>query len=110
MRSHQKPWTAFVHHGSERISRRLLFEWRARNFDPEQITEVEVRFEPVADADDCTRIVLEHRGWDAIPADHPARHGLRGGAFCDMIGLHWGELLTAYRGHAKRHANTMARG
>jgi uncharacterized protein YndB with AHSA1/START domain len=73
---------------------RLCFEWRQRNFEPGQRTEVEVRFEPAGGG---TRVVLEHRGWDRIPAGHPARHGLAGAAFSDMIGLHWGDLVTSYR-------------
>ena len=73
---------------------RLVFEWRARNFAPGEVTEVEVRFER---AERGTRVVLEHRGWEAIPAKHPVRHGLSGTAFTDMIGLWWADLLTSYR-------------
>jgi uncharacterized protein YndB with AHSA1/START domain len=78
--------------------RRLVFEWRGRNFAPDESTEVELRFEPAGEG---TRVTLEHRGWEAIRGDHPARHGLRGEAFTSMIGLHWGELATAYRVHVK---------
>jgi uncharacterized protein YndB with AHSA1/START domain len=74
--------------------RRLMFEWRPSNFAPGEVTEVEVRFEPAGDG---TRVTLEHRGWDAIRGDHPARHGLREHAFAAMIGKHWGELMTAFR-------------
>jgi uncharacterized protein YndB with AHSA1/START domain len=76
---------------------RLVFEWRARNFAPGEVTEVEVRFER---AERGTRVVLEHRGWEAIGAKHPVRHGLSGTAFTDMIGLWWAELLTSYRTRA----------
>lgn len=75
---------------------RLVFEWRIRNFAPGECTEVEVRFEPSANG---TRVTLEHRGWGALRGDHPARHGLDGSAFRDMIGLWWGELLTSLRAH-----------
>ena len=75
---------------------RLAFEWRARNFAPGEITQVEVTFQA---AEGGTRVVLEHRGWEHIAADHPVRHGLTGTAFTDMIGLWWGELLTSYRAH-----------
>ncbi|HEX9573513.1 MAG TPA: SRPBCC domain-containing protein [Myxococcales bacterium] len=78
---------------------RLLFEWRARNFAPGEVTEVEVRFER---AERGTRVVLEHRGWEAIPAKHPVRHGLAGPAFTDMMGLWWAELLTSYRTRAAK--------
>jgi uncharacterized protein YndB with AHSA1/START domain len=76
---------------------RLAFEWRARNFEPGEVTQVEIRFEP---AEGGTSVVLEHGGWEAIAARHPVRHGLTGTAFTDMIGLWWGELMTSYRVHA----------
>ena len=72
----------------------LRFEWRARNFAPGEVTEVEVRFDA---AKSGTRVTLEHRGWAAIRRDHPARHGLEGSAFVAKIGLHWGEVVTGFR-------------
>ena len=56
--------------------RRLVFGWRQASFCAGQSTEVEVRFEPVGEE---TRVSLEHRGWDAIPQDHVARHGFAEG-------------------------------
>ncbi|HWE25132.1 MAG TPA: SRPBCC domain-containing protein [Myxococcales bacterium] len=79
---------------------RLAFEWRGRNFAPGEVTQVEIRFER---AEGGTSVALEHRGWEAIAAKHPVRHGLTGTAFTDMIGLWWGELLTSYRAHAARN-------
>jgi hypothetical protein len=76
---------------------RLVLQWRGRDFRPGDTTEVEVRFEPAAGA---TRVTLEHRGWDRLPADHPARHGFTGLAFADMIGLWWADLLVAMRANA----------
>lgn len=73
---------------------RLVFEWRNANFAPDECTEVEVRFEASGAG---TRVTLEHRGWETIRPDHPARHGEQGRAFSAMIGNHWAELLTAYR-------------
>jgi hypothetical protein len=73
---------------------RLLFEWRNANFAPDERTEVEVWFES---APGGTQVILEHRGWSALRPDHPARHGLEGGAFTSMIGMWWGELLTSLR-------------
>jgi uncharacterized protein YndB with AHSA1/START domain len=78
---------------------RLVFEWRGTTFAPGEKTEVEVRFERTAGG---TRVLLEHRGWDGLRRDHPARHGLEGGAFTSMIGLWWGDLLTLLRAHANR--------
>ena len=71
----------------------LVFSLRGRN---QEQTEVEVRFES---ADAGTRVVVEHRGFDAIPPDHPARHGLVGGAFTSMMGVWWGDLVLALRVH-----------
>ncbi|HJZ86708.1 MAG TPA: SRPBCC domain-containing protein [Polyangia bacterium] len=75
---------------------RLEFEWRGVNFKPGEKTVVEVRF---AKAGAGTLVTVEHRGWSALPADHPARHGLVGPAFSRMIGLWWGELMTSLREH-----------
>ncbi|HJS74162.1 MAG TPA: SRPBCC domain-containing protein [Vicinamibacteria bacterium] len=76
---------------------RLLFDWRARNFEPGETTVVEVRFE---ESGKGTRVTLEHRGWDSIPADHPARHGWTGEAFTSMIGLRWADQLVSLRARA----------
>jgi uncharacterized protein YndB with AHSA1/START domain len=76
---------------------RLVFDWRARNFQPGEKTVVEVRFER---ADQGTRVTLEHRGWDSIPENHPARHGWTGEAFSSMIGLRWADLLVSLRHRA----------
>ena len=76
---------------------RLLFEWRNTNFAPHEHTEVEVRFEASPSG---TRVTVEHRGWEALRKDHPARHGLEDGPFLRMIGLWWGDLLTGLRLHA----------
>lgn len=78
---------------------RLVFEWRARDFAPGEATEVDVRFEK---AEGGTRVVLENRGWEKIPAGHPVRHGLSGVAFMDAMGLWWAEILTAFRSRADR--------
>jgi uncharacterized protein YndB with AHSA1/START domain len=76
--------------------KRLAFEFRLPSFGPTDKTEVEVRFEPEGEK---TRVSLEHRGWDRLPAGHPARHGLEGGAFATLVGLYWGDLLVAARAH-----------
>jgi len=78
---------------------RLVFEFRALAFEPGQITEVEVRFQAV---DGGTRVTLEHRGWGALRADHPVRHGLEGEAFGSMLGLWWAELLQSLGRRARR--------
>jgi uncharacterized protein YndB with AHSA1/START domain len=75
-------------------AKRLVFEWRQEGFSPGERTEVEVRFEAASGG---TRVTVEHRGWDALAADHAARHGLTGNAFTSMIGLRWGDALTGLR-------------
>jgi hypothetical protein len=78
---------------------RLVLSWRNENFEPDQVTEVDVRFEPVVGG---TRVTLVHRGWDSLPAGHEARHGLEGRAFSGMIGGWWGELAMSFRSRAAR--------
>lgn len=50
---------------------RLAFTWRQANFTPDQVTSVDVTFEPVGAE---TRVSVTHRGWDTIPQDHVSRH------------------------------------
>ncbi|HYD88343.1 MAG TPA: SRPBCC domain-containing protein [Vitreimonas sp.] len=71
---------------------RLAFTWRQASFSPEQQTHVEVRFEPVGDE---TRVTVEHRGWDAIPQGHAARHGFPLAATQMRLAEHWRALLGA---------------
>lgn len=86
---------------------RLVFEWRAANFAPEEKTEVEVVFTPVARG---TQVTVTHRGWDRIRPDHPARHGLDVGAFLRMMGMWWSDLLTSMREHAAERSPPPRRG
>ena len=73
---------------------RLVFSWRNVNFAPNEETEVEVEFKATAGG---TLVTVTHRGWAALRADHPARHGLVGAAFARMIGLWWGEQMASLR-------------
>ena len=81
---------------------RLVFEWRLRSFLPGERTEVEVRFE---EAPEGTRVRVEHRGWDSLRADHPARFGYTGLAFADIVGLWWADLLVSIKSHARSYNN-----
>jgi uncharacterized protein YndB with AHSA1/START domain len=78
---------------------RLALTWRLPNFTPDQATRVSVSFEPAGDG---TRIRVTHSGWDAVPGEHPARHGLAGRDFVLMRGQWWGDVLTAAKRHAER--------
>lgn len=74
----------------------LELEWRGVNFKPHETTFVTVRFEPKRDG---TLVTVRHRGWSALPDDHPVRHGQTGAAFSRTIGLWWGDLMTSLREH-----------
>ena len=81
--------------GSREVGR--VVEWKPGEwlvFGWDYGTEVEVRFEGVAGG---TRVSLEHRGWEKVPANHPARHGYTGSAFTGMLGLRWADGLNALR-------------
>lgn len=80
---------------------RLVLRWRNVNFAAHESTEVEVRMASARDGA-ATLVTVIHRGWSALPPDHPARHGLEAAAFVRMIGLWWGDLLTALRVHTER--------
>jgi len=80
-------------------SERLIFEWRASNFAPDECTEVEVTFEPSVSG---TFVTVEHRGWSAIRADHPVRHGQDVATFIRMMGMWWGDQMTSMRLQAIR--------
>jgi uncharacterized protein YndB with AHSA1/START domain len=87
---------------------RLALTWRLTNFAPDQVTHVEVRFEPVAEG---TRVTVTHSGWDSLPPEHPARHGLIGREFILMRGRWWGDLLAAAKHHSElRRFRVHARG
>jgi uncharacterized protein YndB with AHSA1/START domain len=80
---------------------RIELEWRAVNFKPHETTFVEVLFVP---SNDGTMVTVRHWGWSALPADHPARHGLNGPAFSSMMGMWWSGLMTALREHIATRA------
>ncbi|HJV40160.1 SRPBCC domain-containing protein [Caulobacter sp.] len=72
---------------------RLVLGWRQAAFAPDMATEVEVRFEATEDGQ--TRVTVEHRGWDSVPAGHVARHGFPNGVFLHRHGEWWRALLAA---------------
>lgn len=74
---------------------RLAFTWRQGTFAADQTTQVEIRFEAVGDE---TRVTVEHRGWDAIPQEHVARHGFPLAVFQMRQAEHWRTLLSALSG------------
>ena len=73
---------------------RLAFSWRQASFTPDQVTQVEVRFEAVGAE---TRVTVEHRGWETVPQAHVARHGFPDPIFLQRHGEWWQRLLGSYR-------------
>jgi uncharacterized protein YndB with AHSA1/START domain len=80
---------------------RFAFDWRGINFSPGEKTTVEVWFEASGEG---TRVTLEHRGFAALPPDHPVRHGKPVPAFIAEMGMWWGGLLTSLRERAEDRA------
>ena len=72
---------------------RLAFTWRQATFGPEQLTHVDVRFEPVGNQ---TRVKVEHSGWDTIPQEHVARHHFPDAIFLRRHAEWWQLLLSRY--------------
>ena len=72
--------------------RRLVFSWRQASFPPDLRTEVEVRFEPVGAE---TRVSVEHRGFDRVPAGNAARHGFTDKVLLMRLAEWWRGHLTA---------------
>ena len=76
---------------------RLVFGWRQAAFTPDMNTEVEVRFELVGEQ---TRVTVEHRGWDSVPAPHVARHSFPNAVFLARHGEWWRNLLAGLAARA----------
>jgi uncharacterized protein YndB with AHSA1/START domain len=73
---------------------RLVLTWRQAAFAPDQSTELHVTFDDVSRAAGPeTRVVVEHFGWDTIPADHAARHGFPLATFQLRFAEWWREQL-----------------
>ena len=73
---------------------RLGFTWRQASFSEDQLTRVEVRFEPVGEE---TRVTVEHLGWDSVPEEHVARHRFPDAIFLQRHGEWWHVLLASLR-------------
>ena len=72
--------------------RRIVLDWHTNNYKPGEKTEVEIRFRPVEGG---TRVIVEHRGWEALPPDHPVRHHLPEAQFLSMTGDWWRAILNS---------------
>ena len=65
---------------------RLVFSWRQASFPPGLHTEVEVCFRSVGAE---TRVSVEHRGFDHVPAESAARHGFPDAALLARLAEFW---------------------
>jgi uncharacterized protein YndB with AHSA1/START domain len=72
---------------------RVAFNWRQASFTAEQLTTVEVRFEPVGAE---TRVTVEHHGWDTVPQEHAARHTFANAFFLRRHAEWWQSLLASF--------------
>ena len=79
--------------------RRLAFGMRGRDFEAEEFTHVEVRFEATPSG---TLVTIENTGFEALGAGHPVRHGQDEEAFLGSMGLWWGDVLVAFRSATHR--------
>jgi uncharacterized protein YndB with AHSA1/START domain len=73
---------------------RLVFAWRQASFPLELKTEVEVRFEAVGEE---TRVSIEHRGFDQVPAGSAARHRFPDQVLLMRLAEYWQAQLEALR-------------
>lgn len=74
---------------------RLAFEWRGANFQPGEITHVEVTFARTESG--ATELRLVHRGFAALRPDHPVRHGQPPAVFVARFARWWGDQLSSFR-------------
>jgi len=71
---------------------RLVFSWRQANFPVDLHTEVEVGFEAVGEE---TRVSVEHRGFDQVPAESAARHRFPDQVLLTRLAEFWRAQLAA---------------
>jgi PhnB protein len=75
--------------------RRLLVSYRNRYLPDDPLTEIEVRFDPVAEG---TCVTLEHRGWERLPAE----------LLRQWAGRAWKGLMATFADHTEGMRSTMA--
>lgn len=90
---------------------KIVLEWRAANWQPAEITAVELRFEPIEGG---TRVTLEHADWGKALGDHGEElAGWFAGEVAApllraMAPTRWGDWITDRR--ARRPSGPQARG
>ncbi|MBL8553193.1 MAG: SRPBCC domain-containing protein [Phenylobacterium sp.] len=78
---------------------RLVFSWRQANFPLDLHTEVEVRFEAVGEE---TRVSIEHRGFDQVPAGSAARHRFPDAVLLARLAEYWQSQIRSLGGRVTR--------
>ena len=71
---------------------RLVFSYRQANFPVDLETEVEVTFEASGEE---TRVSVEHRGFDRVPAGSAARHGFPDQVLLMRLAVLWRAQLAS---------------
>ena len=71
---------------------RLVFAWRQASFPLDLHTEVEVAFQAVGEE---TRVSVEHRGFDQVPAGNAARHRFPDEVLLMRLADYWRSQLAA---------------
>ena len=74
----------------------LVFSWRQASFPLDLHTEVEVRFEAVGTE---TRVSVEHRGFDQVPAESAARHRFPDQVLLMRLAEYWCDQLAGVAGN-----------
>ena len=74
--------------------RRIAMRWRLPNFREHEETRVEISFDGT---DRGTRVTIVHEGFDRLPTDHPARHGMHGRELEYAKANLWADQLRALR-------------
>lgn len=72
--------------------RRIVFSWRQGNWEPDEVTHVEVTFTPATSG---TRVALRHYGFDSVRSQVGCDVGYQAG---------WEELLGWYADALVQHA------
>jgi uncharacterized protein YndB with AHSA1/START domain len=78
---------------------RLVFSWRQANFPLDLHTEVEVCFEAAGEE---TRVSVEHRGFDRVPAESAARHRFPDEVLLMRLADFWRGQIEALRADVSR--------
>ncbi|MFW0790310.1 SRPBCC domain-containing protein [Gordonia sp. CPCC 205333] len=80
---------------------RLVMGWRQEGFPPDVDTELHVRFDELGGDPVCTRVTVEHFGWDRLPPENAVRHNFPLDVFALRFAQWWQQQLAALRESAR---------